>query len=86
MELLEPNMHSLFAQLGEPNDDASIRRFIEKNGQLRGHLSLHEACFWTPAQAAFLREAIVQDANWAPVVDALNASLHDAGMAAQFRG
>ena len=26
--------------------------------------------------ANFLREALVQDAAWAPVVDALNATLH----------
>ena len=82
MELLEPTMQSLFAQLGEANDADSIARFIERHGHLRGHTKLHEAPFWSPSQAAFLRDAIVQDANWAPVVDALNAGLHDAGMAA----
>jgi hypothetical protein len=82
MELLEPTMQSLFAQLGEPDDEAAISRFVERHGHLRGHTKLHEAAFWSPSQAAFLRDAIVQDANWAPVVDALNARLHEAGMAA----
>ena len=76
MELLKTNMRSLFAQLGEPNDDASIARFIEKHGHLHGGTHLHEAGFWSPSQAAFLREATLLDAAWAPVVDALNTRLH----------
>lgn len=80
MDLSQPNMQSLFAQLGEDSDDEAINRFIEKHGHLRGHTQLHEAAFWSPAQAAFLRDAFVQDANWAPVVDELNARLHEAGL------
>ncbi|RFO97124.1 DUF2789 domain-containing protein [Rhodoferax lacus] len=82
MELIAPDMTSLFAQLGEPNDAASIARFMELNGHMRGHTKLHEAAFWSPSQAAFLRDAIALDANWAPVVDALNAGLHEAAQAA----
>lgn len=82
MELIAPDMTSLFAQLGEPNDAASIARFMDLHGHMRGHTNLHEAAFWSPSQAAFLRDAIAQDANWAPVVDALNAGLHEAGQAA----
>lgn len=78
MDMLAPSMQSLFAQLGEPNDEASIARFIELHGHLRGHTPLHEAPFWSGAQATFLRDAIAQDANWAPVVDTLNARLHEA--------
>lgn len=78
MELHVPTIESLFAQLGEPNDEASILRFMEKHGHLRGHTQLHEAPFWTPSQAIFLRDALLQDANWAPVVDALNMGLHEA--------
>lgn len=76
MELLKPNMNSLFAQLGEADDDASIARFIASKGHLPSGTRLHEANFWTPSQAAFLRDAIAQDANWAPVVEELNAKLH----------
>jgi hypothetical protein len=78
MELQEPTMQSLFAQLGEPDDAAAIARFIAKNGWLAAGTPLHQAPFWSPSQAAFLREAIVQDANWAAVVDALNTQLHQA--------
>lgn len=85
MEPLAPDMQSLFAQLGEPDDEASIARFIEKNGCMRGYTKLHEAPFWSSAQAGFLRDAIAQDANWAPVVDSLNARLHTAGLPASAR-
>jgi len=76
MELFEANMRSLFAQLGEPDDDASIARFIERHGNLAGGTRLHEANFWSPTQAAFLREAMQQDGVWASVVDALNTKMH----------
>lgn len=83
MELMETNMHSLFAQLGEANDDAAIARFIARNGHLPGGTPLHEASFWSPSQAAFLRDAMLQDSTWAPVVDELNTKLHLAWTAAQ---
>lgn len=77
MEPLAPTMELLFAQLGESYGAADIVRFIAQHSPMAGQLALHEAPFWTPAQAAFLRDAIAQDADWAPVVDALNAGLHD---------
>ncbi|PUE10861.1 hypothetical protein B9Z51_00460 [Limnohabitans sp. T6-5] len=76
MELIEKSMKTLFEQLGEASDDASIDRFIAKHGLLDGSTHLHEAPFWTASQASFLREALVLDAAWAPVVDELNARLH----------
>ena len=76
MELQAPTLQSLFAQLGEPDDEAAITRFVETHGPIRGHIPLHEAPFWTRAQATFLSEAISHDAHWAAVVDALNVSLH----------
>ncbi len=76
MELIVKNMTSLFAQLGEANDDADIANFIALHGAMSGGTPLHEASFWSPTQASFLREAMVLDAAWAPVVDELNAKLH----------
>ena len=76
MELITPNMENLFAQLGEPNDEAAITRFIGKHGHLTGSTELHDAAFWSASQATFLRDAIALDAHWAPVVDELNAKLH----------
>lgn len=67
----------LFQQLGLPADEPSIRTFIAAHRPLAGTVPLHEAPFWTPAQAALLREQIVQDADWAEVVDQLNVALRD---------
>jgi len=76
MERPNHDLSNLFAQLGEPNDEAAITRFIESHRPLAEHVQLHEAPFWTPTQACFLREALLQDADWAEVADALNAELH----------
>lgn len=76
MERSLRDMNSLFSQLGQPNDEASITRFIETHSPLGAAVQLHEAVFWTPAQASFLREAISDDADWAAIVDALNSELH----------
>ena len=78
---MEQPVHSftqLFAQLGLPSDEASIRHFIGRNCPLDEHLDLADATCWTPAQAAFLREEIGEDADWAEVVDELNLRLHTA--------
>lgn len=76
MERPMRDMSSLFVQLGESGDDEAIARFIAAHGPLAGDVQLHEAAFWRPAQAGFLREAILDDAEWAAIVDALNAELH----------
>lgn len=75
MERPVHTMSNLFAQLGEANDDAAIGRFIEAHSPLAGNVALHEADFWNASQAAFLRQAIVDDADWAEIADELNADL-----------
>lgn len=76
MELINKTMNNLFEQLGEASDDASIALFIQLHGTLAGGTCLHQATCWTAAQASFLKEALVLDAAWAPVVDELNTRLH----------
>lgn len=76
MERPALDMSSLFAQLGIPNDEKAIAGFIRIHSPLDSDVRLHEAAFWNPAQAAFLCEAILQDADWAQIVDALNSELH----------
>jgi hypothetical protein len=76
MERPQPDMSRLFAQLGEASDERAIARFIETHRPLASDLQLHEAAFWTSAQADFLREAALDDAEWAGIVDALNSELH----------
>lgn len=70
------DMSSLFAQLGRASDIGSIRQFIESNAPIGGDVQLHEATCWSASQAAFLRDALLDDAEWAEVVDALNSELH----------
>jgi len=76
MESSLHTLNNLFAQLGLPSDDVEIDNFINTHKHLDSSLSLSEAPFWTPSQAAFLREEILKDADWAEVIDQLNARLH----------
>ncbi|WNL43946.1 DUF2789 domain-containing protein [Halomonas sp. PAMB 3264] len=66
----------LFEQLGLASDRASIEAFIEKQGPLPASTPIAEASCWNDAQAAFLREAIADDADWAEVVGHLDAAMH----------
>ena len=77
MERPVHNLSNLFAQLGQANDEASIARFIETHSPLADGVQIHEAAFWTPAQAGCLRVAILADADGAEVIDELNHDLRD---------
>ncbi len=70
------SMARLFAQLGHPCDEQAIALFMETHRPLAGGVLLHEATFWTASQAEFLRQASLDDADWAEVIDELNAGLH----------
>lgn len=65
----------LFAQLGLPDDARSIEAFLTRHAPLDPSISLADASFWTPAQAALLREEWLEDGDWAPVVDRLDEAL-----------
>lgn len=67
--------HQLFAQLGLPSDAAGIAGFLQANWPLPGDVELPDAPFWTASQAAFLREALLQDADWAQQVEQLSQAL-----------
>ncbi|WP_341676742.1 DUF2789 domain-containing protein [Niveibacterium sp. SC-1] len=75
METPLHSMANLFAQLGLPQDPAAIDAFIASHAPLPDDIALAEAKFWTPAQAALLREALRADADWAEVVDQLSVRL-----------
>jgi hypothetical protein len=68
----------LFAQLGLPADEPSIRQFLVAHTPLAADIDLPDAPFWTESQAAFLREEILEDADWAELVDQLNLALRQA--------
>ena len=63
---MEQTVHpfsELFAQLGLPDDEASIRAFIAEHGPLPADMRLEEAPFWSDAQAQLLREERIEDAE-----------------------
>lgn len=68
-------LKDLFAQLGLADDPDAIAAFIRTHSPLPDHISLADAPFWSPAQAAFLREELAEDADWAELIDQLSAAL-----------
>ena len=69
-------MSNLFSQLGLPSTKAGIEQFIATHRPLDQSIALYRAPFWSPSQRAFLKEEIIGDADWAGVIDQLNARLH----------
>ena len=75
---MEANLHSmsnLFAQLGLPSDPPAIEDFIAAHRALDDSVALYRAPFWSASQKAFLKEEIIEDADWAGVIDDLNGRL-----------
>jgi len=75
MDTSAHNISGLFQQLGLPDDADGISSFLRAHRPLAAGVSLDKADFWKPAQAAFLREAIEEDSDWAEVADELDAML-----------
>ena len=75
MELSVHKFRDLFSQLGLPDDSQSIEDFIGAHRPLAPEVRLADAPFWTVSQSQFLREEILDDADWAELVDSLDASL-----------
>jgi hypothetical protein len=75
MENTHHRFSELFAQLGLPNDPQGITQFLTRNAPLAGDVRLPDAPFWSPAQATFLREALLQDSDWAGLADQLSEAL-----------
>jgi len=65
----------LFEQLGLATSAEAIEDFIEQHGPLAESIELADAPFWNPSQAAFIRQSLHEDAEWAELVDQLNLSL-----------
>ena len=75
---MEANLHSisnLFAQLGLPSEPTAIEDFIATHRPLDDGVALYRAPFWSASQRAFLKEEIIEDADWAAVIDDLNGRL-----------
>lgn len=74
---MEPAFHSmpsLFEQLGLPSSDSEITAFIDRHVLPPG-VALADANFWNAGQARFLRDCLEEDADWAEIVDHLDARL-----------
>jgi hypothetical protein len=76
MERPVHNLSNLFAQLGQANDEVAMAQFIKSHSPLPADVRLHEAGFWSASQAAFLKDALMDDADWADAADELNTRLH----------
>lgn len=68
-------MSNLFAQLGLPSEEAAVENFIAAHRPLENEIALYRAPFWSDAQRTFLKEEIIEDADWAAVIDELNGRL-----------
>ncbi|WP_409421046.1 DUF2789 domain-containing protein [Pseudaeromonas sp. ZJS20] len=75
MESQQHGLPALFRQLGLADEPEAIRTFVAAHGPLDAALALHDASFWSPAQAQFLRQSKADDADWAEVVDELDVML-----------
>jgi hypothetical protein len=75
MDLSDNTLEVLFAQLGLPNKQSEIERFVAQHRPLPPDIRLADAAFWSAGQAQFLREEISEDAEWAEAVDQLDAML-----------
>jgi len=68
-------MSNLFAQLGLPSDQADVEGFIASHRPLANDVALYRAPFWSAVQRDFLKEEIIEDADWSAVIDELNGRL-----------
>ncbi|MGY4533999.1 hypothetical protein ACVW0Y_003137 [Pseudomonas sp. TE3786] len=75
MERNKHDLPALFQQLGLPSEPDEIAQFIASHSPLPDAIKVSKASFWSPSQQAFLQDEILDDSDWAPVVDQLNVLL-----------
>ena len=76
MEFHYHTLPNLFEQLGLPAEPRAMDDFIESHSPLPAAMMLADYTFWSRSQSLFLRETILEDGDWAEVVDDLNGRLH----------
>ncbi len=76
MDTTAQTLTTLFDQLGLDSSEAAIEQFIQTH-RLPAEVKISDAGFWSEGQRAFLKEAYKTDNHWNPIVDDLNALLHD---------
>ena len=75
MDRSNHSLACLFSQLGMNNSAQDISDFITSNKGIPADTPLSNAKIWSSSQSLFLSEAITEDADWAEVVDNLDALL-----------
>lgn len=75
MEKYHTTMSDLFEQLGLASDDSEIEHFISTHKGLRQGVHIEDANFWSRPQADFIKSALLEDAEWAELIDQLNTRL-----------
>jgi len=73
-------LRELFQQLGLPSDPQAIDDFILQHRAESEGCALPNAPVWNAAQAAFLRESVAADADWALPAEWLQQSLCGSGI------
>jgi hypothetical protein len=79
MENAHHRFNELFAQLGLANDKDAIHAFLADHAPLAAEIRLSDAPFWNAAQAELLCKSRLDDADWAELVDQLDAALRYQG-------
>lgn len=77
MEIMTHSLVHLFMQLGLPSKKNDILQFVKLHAPLASDIELHQATFWSVSQASFLQESKADDADWAEIVDQLDAMLRE---------
>ncbi|ABG41695.1 conserved hypothetical protein [Paraglaciecola sp. T6c] len=75
MENYHTTMGDLFQQLGLGDQEGDVEAFIEEHKGLRQGVHIEDAEFWSKTQAEFIRNALLEDAEWAELIDQLNTRL-----------
>lgn len=74
MDTSHHSLSALFDQLGLPSGKGEIERFVANHRLALGQ-ALPDAPFWNKAQSAFLRDALLDDSDWAEEADELAVML-----------
>lgn len=69
------SINALFEQLGLESSDQAIETFIAEHSPLPAQVKLYEADFWNKSQRTFIQQMKDEDADWAEIVDQLDAML-----------
>lgn len=76
--MMETSFHplkDLFDQMGLNSSPAAITEFISLHSPLEASIALHDAPFWNKHQQEFLKVELLNDADWAEVIELLNSQL-----------